>query len=367
MSGELVLVTGGSGFIGAHCILKLLASGYRVRTTVRTLEREASVRAMLKAGGAEPGEALSFVAADLMSDAGWPQAVAGCDFVLHAASSFPLVVPKHDAELLVPAREGTLRVLRSARDAGVKRLVLTSSFAAIGYGQKPTDRPFSEDNWTDPNGGVTAYVKSSTMAERAAWDFIAREGGALELAAVNPVGVFGPVLGPDYSTSIHIVQRMLDGALPGSPRLSLGVVDVRDLADLHLRAMTHLAAMGQRFLAVAGDFMTMQEIAQLLKARMDEAAARVPTRALPDWLTRMVALVDPLVQQFVPELGKVQNATSAKARRVLGWRPRSREDSIVATAESLIRLGLLRPSGSPGFRWPRYQDMVRDLEHHHIG
>jgi nucleoside-diphosphate-sugar epimerase len=367
MSGELVLVTGGSGFIGAHCILKLLASGYRVRTTVRTLEREASVRATLKTGGAEPGEALSFVAADLMSDAGWPQAVAGCDFVLHVASPFPLVVPKHDAELLVPAREGTLRVLRSARDAGVKRLVLTSSFAAIGYGQKPADRPFTEDNWTDPNGGVTAYVRSNTLAERAAWDFIAREGGALELAAVNPVGVFGPVLGPDYTTSIHIVQRMLDGAIPGTPRLSFGVVDVRDVADLHLRAMTHLAAKGQRFLAVAGDFMTLQEIAQLLKARMGEAAARVPTRALPDWLLRIVARVDPLVRQIVPELGKVHNATSAKARRVLGWRPRSREDAIVATAESLIRLGLVRQSRSQGFRWPRHQDMVRDLEHNRIG
>jgi nucleoside-diphosphate-sugar epimerase len=367
MSGELVLVTGGSGFIGAHCILHLLASGYRVRTTVRSPDREADVRAMLKAGGAEPGEALSFVAADLMSDAGWPQAVTGCDFVLHVAAPFPLAVPKHEAELLIPAREGALRVLRSARDAGVKRLVLTSSFAAIGYGQKPKDRPFSEENWTDPNGGVSAYVKSNTIAERAAWDFVAREGGALELAVVNPVGVFGPVLGPDYSASIHIVQRMLDGALPGSPRLSFGIVDVRDLADLHLRAMTHLAAKGQRFLAVAGDFMTMQEIAQLLKERMGDAAARVPTRVLPDWLLRLIALVDPLVQQIVPELGKVQNATSAKARRVLGWRPRSNEDSIVATAESLIRLGLVRPSRSPGFRLPHLQDFARGLEHNRIG
>lgn len=367
MSGELVLVTGGSGFIGVHCILKLLATGYRVRTTVRSLDREASVRAMLKAGGAEPGEALSFVAADLMSDAGWPQAVAGCDFVLHVAAPFPSVVPKHDAELLVPAREGTLRVLRSARDAAVRRVVLTSSFAAIGYGQKPKDRPFTEEDWSDPSGGVSRYVKSNTMTERAAWDFIAREGGALELAAVNPVGVFGPVLGPDYPTSIHLVQRMLDGAIPGSPRLSLGVVDVRDVADLHLRAMTHLAAKGQRFLAVTGDFMTMQGIAQLLKDRMGDAAARVPTRVLPDWLLRVIALVDPLVQQIVPELGKAQNATSAKARRVLGWRPRSNQDTIVATAESLIRLGLLRQSRSPGFRLPHLHDFARGLEHHHIG
>ena len=178
MSGELVLVTGGSGFVGAHCILQLLDAGHRVRTTVRSLKREADVRAMLQASGAEPGEALSF-AADLMSDAGWPEAVAGCDFVLHVASPFPARAPKHEDELIIPAREGALRVLRAARDAGVKRAVLTSSFAAIGYGAKLTDRPFSEENWTDPNGGhVGAYVKSKTLAERAAWDFVAREGGA---------------------------------------------------------------------------------------------------------------------------------------------------------------------------------------------
>jgi nucleoside-diphosphate-sugar epimerase len=345
MSGELVLVTGGSGFIGAHCILQLLNAGYRVRTTVRSLDREVGVRAMLQTGGASPGDRLSFAAADLMSDAGWPQAAAGCDFVLHIASPVPFGVPKHEDELIIPAREGALRVLRAARDAQVRRVVLTSSFAAIGYGQKPTDRPFTEENWTDPNGGgLTAYAKSKTLAERAAWDFVAREGGALELAAVNPVVVFGPVLGPDYSAPIQLVQRMMDGAMPGIPRLSFGIVDVRDVADLHLRAMTNSAAKGERFLATAGDSMTIQEIAKLLRARMGTAAARVPTRGLPDWLLRLVAMVNPTVRQIVPELGKVKNATSAKAGRVLGWRPRSNEDAIIATAESLLRLGLLRKS-----------------------
>jgi dihydroflavonol-4-reductase len=336
VSGALVLVTGGSGFIGAHCILQLAHAGYRVRTTVRSSRREAGVRAMLTAGGAEPGEALSFATADLTSDAGWAKAAAGCDFVLHVASPFPPNVPKQEDELIVPAREGALRVLRAARDAGVKRVVLTSSFAAIGYGQKLTERPFS--------GDVGAYVKSKTLAERAAWDFIAREGGALELSAVNPVGVFGPVLGPDYSTSIQIVQRLMDGAMPGCPRLSFGIVDVRDVADLHLRAMTNPAAKGERFLAVAGDFMTFQEIARVLKARMGDAARRVPTRILPDWMIRLVSMFDPSVSLIVPELGKFKNATNAKAKRVLGWAPRSNEDSIVATAESLVRLGLLRNS-----------------------
>jgi nucleoside-diphosphate-sugar epimerase len=341
----LVLVTGGSGFIGVHCILQLLGAGHRVRATVRSLQREADVRAMLKAGGAEPGAALSFAAADLMSDAGWPEAAAGCDFVLHVASPFPASVPKHEDELIVPAREGALRVLRAARDAGVKRVVLTSSFAAIGYGQKPMGRPFTERDWTNPNGAdIGAYVKSKTLAERAAWDFVAREGGALELSVVNPVGVFGPVLGPDFSTSIQIVPRLMDGAMPGCPRLSFGVVDVRDVADLHLRAMTNPAAKGERFLAVAGDFMTIQEIAQVLRARMPNAAGRVPTRLLPDWMLRLIARFDSSVALVVPELGKSKNATNAKARRVLGWAPRSNEDSIVATGESLVRLGLLRKS-----------------------
>jgi nucleoside-diphosphate-sugar epimerase len=348
MSGEVVLVTGGSGFVGAHCLLRLLEAGYRVRTTVRSLEREAEVRAMLRAGGAEPGEGLSFTATDLMSDAGWPEAVAGCDFVLHVASPFPPGAPKHEDELVLPAREGALRVLRAARAAGVRRVVLTSSFAAIGYGHPPTNRPFSEETWTDPTGDVSSYAKSKTLAERAAWDFVAREGGALELSVVNPVGVFGPVLGPDYSTSILIVQRLMDGAVPGCPRLSFGVVDVRDVAELHLRAMTHPAAKGERFLAVAGDFMTMQAIAQVLRARMGDAARRVPTRVLPDWMVRLVSWFDAAVGQIVPELGKFKNATSEKARRVLGWAPRSNEDAIVATAEGLVRLGLLRHSTKAG-------------------
>jgi nucleoside-diphosphate-sugar epimerase len=340
-----VLVTGGSGFIGSHCILQLLAAGHQVRTTVRSLKREGDVRALLKVGGAEPGDRLSFFAADLEKDAGWSQAVARCEYVLHVASPFPANVPKDENELIVPAREGALRVLRASRDAGVKRVVLTSSFAAIGYGQPPQDAPFEETNWTNPDGDdVRPYVKSKTLAERAAWAFIAKEGGKLELSVVNPVGVFGPVLGPDYSTSILIVQRLMDGAVPGCPKLYFGVVDVRDVADLHIRAIIHPAAKGERFLAIAGDFMSMQDIANVLKARMGAAAKRVPTRQLPNWLVRIASLRDPAVKQVVPELGKRKNATNAKAKRVLGWAPRSNEESIVATAESLVRLGLLKDS-----------------------
>ena len=340
-----ILVTGGSGFVGSHCILQLLAAGHQVRTTVRSLKRESDVRAMLKEGGAEPGSSLSFIAADLENDTGWPQAVAGCEYVLHVASPLPPSVPKNEDELIVPAREGTLRVLRASRDAGVKRVVVTSSFAAIGYGQKERKAPFTEADWTDPNGDdVAPYTKSKTLAERAAWDFMAKEGGQLELSIVNPVGVFGPVLGPDYSASIMLVQRLMDGAIPGCPRLYFGVVDVRDVADLHLRAMTHPAAKGERFLAVAGDFMTMLGIAKVLKARMGASAKRVPTRELPNWLVRMASIRDPAIKLILPELGKVKNATNEKAKRMLGWTPRSNEEAIVATAESLVRLGLTKNS-----------------------
>lgn len=345
MAGELVLVTGGSGFIGAHCILQLLQKGYRVRTTVRALAREADVRAMLKQGGAEPGAALEFAAADLTSDAGWPEAVAGCAYVLHVASPFPPAIPQHEDDLIVPARDGALRVLRAARDAGVKRVVLTSSFAAIGYGQKPKGRPFNETDWTDPNGDdVRAYVKSKTLAECAAWDFIAKEGGALELSVVNPVGVFGPVLGADYSTSILLVQRLMDGAMPGCPRLYFGAVDVRDVASMHIECMTNPAAKGERFLAVAGDFLSVADIARTLKRRLGPAARRAPTLELPDFVIRLAAMRDPAVQQILPELGKRKNGSNEKARRVLGWRPRSNEECLTATAQSLIELGLLKDS-----------------------
>jgi nucleoside-diphosphate-sugar epimerase len=342
-----VLVTGGSGFIGSHIIIQLLAAGHQVRTTVRNLKREADVRTMLQQGAADPGDRLSFFAADLEKDAGWGEAVAGCDYVLHVASPFPQEVPRNEDELVVPAREGALRVLRLARDAGVKRVVLTSSFAAIGYGHPLQQAPFTEHDWTSPNGAdVLPYTKSKMVAERAAWDFIAGESRGLELSVVNPVGVFGPVLGPDYSTSILIVQKLLDGAVPGCPRISFGVVDVRDVADLHLRAMTHPAANGERFLAIAGDFMSMREMAQVMKSRLGSMARRVPVREIPDWLVRIAAFYDASVKQILPELGKHRNATSAKAQHVLGWTPRSREDAIVATAESLARLGLLRDSGT---------------------
>jgi nucleoside-diphosphate-sugar epimerase len=343
MSEDLVLVTGGSGFVANYCIDQLLHFGYRVRTTVRLLTREPEVRAVLQSLGTPRLDALTFVAADLGADQGWPAAAAGCRYVLHVASPFPQHVPKHEDELIVPAREGALRVLRAARDAGVERVVLTSSFVAIGYGHQPRTAAFTEADWTDLTApGLTAYTKSKTIAEQAAWDFIAREGAKLELTVVNPVGIFGPVLGADYAPSILIVKRLMDGAVPACPRLSFGAVDVRDVADLHLRAMTHPAAKGERFIAMADGSLSLLDVAKILKNHMGKAASRVPTGEMPDWIVRFLALFISDMKMLSPEIGKQKTISNEKARRVLGWTPRSNEDAIVATAESLQSLGLLK-------------------------
>ena len=338
---DLVLVTGGTGFIAQHCILALLARGHRVRTTVRSLARETQVRDYLRAGGVDAGDRLSFVAADLGADAGWAQAVAGCRHVLHGASPTPSGDQVREEDWIRPAVDGNLRVLRAAREAGVKRVVLTSAIGAVCAGHGPMSRPFDETDWTDLAGPVAPYQKSKTLAERAAWDFVSREGAGLELSAVNPVAVFGPVLGPDTSHSIQIIKRLMDGQ-PGCPKIATGVVDVRDVADLHLRAMIDPAARGERFVATAGDSLWMTDIARVLRRRMGDAARRVNTRVLPNWLVRLIARGNPALRMTVPLLGRNMNASSAKARRVLGWSPRSSEEAIVASAQSLVRLGMLR-------------------------
>jgi nucleoside-diphosphate-sugar epimerase len=342
---SMVLVTGGSGFIAAHTIRQLLAEGHDVRTTVRSLKRAMDVRAMLSGSGTTSLERLSFAVTNLEKDGGWADALAECEYVLHMASPVPAAAPKHEDEIIVPARDGTLRVLLAARDARVRRVVLTSSFAAVGYGHPPRTTAFDEFSWTNLAApGLNAYVKSKTLAERAAWDFVANTAGAFELTSINPVGVFGPVLGPDFSASIELIRAMLQGAMPGLPRLHFGAVDVRDIADLHVRAMTHPQANGERFLAAAGDFISMLEIAKILKTNLGSAARKVPSRELPNALVRFAALFSGAAKQAVPELGKWKNASSEKARRVLGWSPRSNEEAIVASAKSLIDIGVIKTS-----------------------
>lgn len=334
-----VLVTGGSGFVGSYCVAQLLNAGHTVRTSVRDASREAEVRAAVRAAGAERDD-YTFVEADLTRDEGWAEAVAGCAYVLHVASPFPMSAPKHEDELIIPARDGALRVLRAAHAAGVRRVVLTSSFVAIGYGHRDGRTTFDESDWTDPeNPLITAYAKSKTLAERAAWEYAKTNN--LELTVVNPVGVFGPAVGQRFSSSVKLVQRILNGKVPGCPDIWFGVVDVRDVADLHVRAMTAPEANGQRFLAVAGDFVRFVDIAKILQRRMGNAAKKVKTRQLPNWIVKLVALADSSARQIVPDLGQRKNANADKARTMLGWSPRSVEEATVAAGESLVRLGLV--------------------------
>ena len=320
------LVTGGNGYLGTHLIAALLRAGSPVRATVRSAASEESLRrrcAAARRGGADDA-GLEVVVADLTADDGWKAAVTGCEQVYHVASPLPYVQPKDPDELIVPAREGVLRVLRAARDADARRVVLTSSFAAIGYTPKPTAE-FTEDDWTDPDTpGLAPYPRSKAIAERAAWDLMEHDKSDTELVVVNPTFILGPTLTTELRSSMHLVKAMLDGTMTTTPRARFGLADVRDVADLHVRAMAAPEAAGKRFLAVAdGPTISYLEIAQTLRRRLGPLAAKVPTEEAPgDDLPRPVIHND-------------------RARDELGWRPRPVETTIVDTAESLRDLGLL--------------------------
>jgi dihydroflavonol-4-reductase len=332
---ETVLVTGGTGFVAGWCIIELLRRGYAVRTTVRSLSREPAVRASV-ATEADPGDRLSFCAADLTRDDGWDAAVAGCDHVLHVASPLGRDASKDADALLAPAREGTLRVLRAATRAGVKRVVMTSAAAAARPPQG-ADRISDETVWTDPTDRrFDAYRLSKILAERAAWDFMAASSGRTTFTTVLPSAVFGPVLTRENLGSVRVIQSLLEGRPPGIPRLGFFVVDVRDLAAVHVRAMAAPQAAGERFLAT-GDFMWMRDIAATLRDRLGARAAKVPTRALPDFAVRLLSLFIPQMRMLTPDLGRRNEVTSEKAKRLLGFAPRPATTTVVDCAESLLR------------------------------
>jgi nucleoside-diphosphate-sugar epimerase len=330
---ETVLVTGGSGYIGGWCVVELLRRGYVVRTTVRSLAKEPAVRAMIGAE-VDPGDRLSFYVAELTKDAGWDEAVAGCDYVLHVASPIGTDMPSDPQELIVPAREGALRALHAAAKAGVKRVVLTSSVAAAaGPGDDITT---DETVWTDADDS-DAYRQSKLQAERAAWDFVAAHPG-LELVTVNPSMVIGPVLTAENMGSVQVVWRVLAGKLPGIPKLGFPLVDVRDVVDLHLRAMTMPEAKGERFIA-STQFLWMSEIAAILRQELGPRAPKVPKRNVPSVVIRLMSVFDRSLRRVTPNLGRKRSFSSAKAQRVLGWAPRPVERSVVDCAESLIAKG----------------------------
>ena len=337
-----VLVTGGTGFLGAWCVATLLERGYEVRTTVRDTAREDAVRQSLRIAGADPGDRLTVLAADLTADDGWTEAVAGCRFVLHVASPFPPAQPKDPDELIVPARDGALRVLRASLAAGVERVVMTSSVAAIRAAEgAAADRPLTEDDWTD--GGdtsLTPYVRSKAIAERAAWDLVREAGAEDRLAAINPALIVGPVLSDDFSYSIQLIERLLAGSVPAMPKLGFTYVDVRDVADLHIRAMTHPEAGGKRFIAT-DRFLWTRETADILRARLGDDARKVPTRVAPNFMVRAMGLFDPAIRTITGDLGQRTEYSSEKARTLLGWTPRPVEDAIEDTARSLIARGVV--------------------------
>ena len=336
--GETILVTGGSGYLGGWCIVELLRRGHAVRTTVRDFSREPAVRETVAREG-DPGDRLTFFEADLMSDDGWREAVDGCEYVLHVASPFPPQSPKDASELIVPARDGTLRVLREALRAGVKRVVVTSSSATVGGAPEPRPDPLTEDVWTDASAPDTrAYVQSKVIAEQAAWELMGGEGAKDRLTTILPGAILGPVLSPDLSYSAQAVERLLNRSMPGIPRLGFSFVDVRDVADLHVRAIAAPEAAGERFLATT-KALWLSDVAQILRERLGPEADRVPTRRVPNFVVRAAARFDPELRQIAGQLGKRSEFSSEKARTRLGWSPRPIEDTIAECGRSLLQLG----------------------------
>ena len=334
---DRVLVTGGTGFLGKRSVFELLERGYDVRTTVRDLAREAGVRTDLESAGVNAGDRLEFAVADLTSDRGWAEAADGCRYVLHVASPFPPEQPKDPDELIVPAREGALRALSAGLDAGAERIVLTSSVAAIHADREDSEaQPLNEDDWTDGDDpSKIPYTRSKTLAERAAWALAEERGARDRLATVNPGAIIGPVLGGERSYSLQTIGRLIEGDMPAIPRLGFSFVDVRDVADLHIRAMTDPAAAGRRFVAV-DRFLWLEQVAAILRERLGSEAKKVPSRVAPNLLIRAVALFDKSVRPIVGDLGNRTYMSSERARTELGWEPRPAADSIEDCARSML-------------------------------
>ena len=333
-----VFVSGGSGYIAGFLIRQLIDAGWMVHTSIRDLAKEGAVRVSLAVDNSK----LKFFAADLMSDAGWAEAMAGCSHVAHVASPLPTDAPKHEDELIVPARDGALRALKAAKAAGIKRFVMTSSMAAIAYGHGGAKSVFTEADWTDPTSpDAYAYVRSKTIAERAARDWVAADGGDMEFCTVNPSLVLGPLQSGDFSTSLEAIKKLLEGSMPGMPNLGFGIVDVRDVADMHVRCLTAPNMAGERFIC-SGPFLMMDQVAAILREGLGPQARKVPKLKLPNWLVRIAARFDPVIGQVIGELGKRRESPPVHAREVLGWVPRPAAESILDTARDMIRLGIVK-------------------------
>ncbi|WP_299465454.1 aldehyde reductase [uncultured Microscilla sp.] len=343
-SNTKVLVTGITGFIGSHIAIQLLNEGYQVRGSLRNTQRIASIKEVI-AQYTSHIDNLSFVEAELTQAQSWDAATQGVDYVQHVASPLSASLPKHEDELIVPAKEGAENVLQAAIKNGVKRVVMTSSVAAIGYGNMKgnTTKAYTEAHWTDiqDRKDTTPYIRSKTIAEKAAWQVMEANDTTMELVTIQPVAVMGPVLEKDYGTSAELVKKLLDGDFPGAPKFGFSVVDVRDVADLQIKAMEQPEAAGQRFICNAG-FHWVSEIAEIMREKYPQYKKRMPKFSLPNFAVRLFGMFDPATRSVMNELGKKRVFDNSKAINMLDWQPRNTQEALLATADSLIEQGLIK-------------------------
>ena len=340
LASTKILVTGANGFIGLHTTLHLLQLGYRVRGTVRTEVHAKNVRETLSKH--VNTNQLEFAITDLLKDAGWQEAVHGCDFVIHIASPYPATNPKDENELIIPAVEGTLRVLRAAQAEGIRRVVILSTYGAIFDGHEEKNRTFNETDWSVLEKTILTYHKSKTLAERAAWDFIhgAENKSNMEMVAINPANVFGPVLDGHHHTATEWYRTIMHAEVPGVSRTQLDFVDIRDLVEVLGKALTVPEAAGKRFIC-HGASIPMLEFANILHQNFSKRGFRIPNRILPDFVIRLTALFIPKVKAVAADLGRTYVFSTEQARSVFGWQPRPYKQTIIDMAESLIEYGLV--------------------------
>ncbi len=340
VSSKPILVTGASGFVAIHTIIQLLEQGYKVRGTIRSLSKESEVRETISRF-VQANDRLEILSADLEQDAGWDEAMNGVEYVLHVASPFPLFEPKHEDELIIPAVQGTLRVLRAAHKAKVRRVIQVSSNAAISSGHDGENKVFTEDDWTNLDK-VGAYPKSKTLAERAAWEFIngAENTNKVELATINPPLILGPIPNKNFRTSVELIRTFMLGQVPGVGRIKMGLVDVRDVAAAIILAMQTPEAAGNRFLC-SGGVLWLKEIVEILHKGYAARGYKIPTLQFPSFSIRLLALFDKKIRLVTDSLDWDYDLSSEKAKRILKWNPRTNEEAILSMAESLIEQGIL--------------------------
>jgi nucleoside-diphosphate-sugar epimerase len=343
MNTGTVLVTGGTGFVGMRVVLQLLQQGYVVKTTLRNLNSKQRLISILKDNGITSFSNLLFTEAELTHDDNWLQAMQGCRYVLSVASPVFFDKPKNEEDAIRPACEGILRVLKFAKQAGVQRVVMTSNFGAVGFSQTDKSRETTEDDWTNTRlKGLSVYEKSKALAEKAAWDYINGEGQGLEFATINPVAILGPSLGGHVSGSFHLLQNLLNGKMKAIPNIPLNVVDVRDVADLHIRAMVTPGANGQRFIATANGQISLPQIAVLLKSSRPQVSGRVPEKVMPGWVLKLAAVFNHQAKEALVLIAMNRNVSNAKAKKILGWQPvATQEQTILEAVDSMVQYNLI--------------------------